>query len=143
MGMLTRPNAIDPFHSARAMSLVRLLAPQLLFGFDPVVDVPAMFAAAMQKAVVSAHADVLLARLRAHGVGDGSFAVLSAVGRIARFRRHRQVGECGRCGVVHFASASLCHGGVFSFRVSSARVYHFKDSDEGNAYPIRSMVEFV
>src|SRR4051812_37960982 len=97
MGMLTRPNAIDPFHSARAMSLVRLPAPQLLFRFEPVVGVTAMLAATMQEPVVGAQPDVLFARFRTHRVGHRPFALLSAVGRIARLRRHWQFSGGRRC----------------------------------------------
>src|SRR5437867_5809084 len=72
MGMLTSPKVIDPFHSARAISFqfavfslqFSLLAFQLAFRFQPILEVHPVAAAALQIALVSALPDVLFARLR-------------------------------------------------------------------------------
>src|SRR5579871_1698795 len=56
--MFTSPKEIDPFQSALATSA----ALQLAFGFEPVVEVLAVAAAAFEVAVVRPLADLLFAR---------------------------------------------------------------------------------
>src|SRR5580765_1884290 len=72
-GMLTRPNAIEPFQSARAMSAFRLLPLEFLFGLEPIVDVTAVLSAAEQVPMVGAEPNFLFVGLARHRFGDGRF----------------------------------------------------------------------
>jgi hypothetical protein len=58
IGMLTRPKEIDPFQSARAIELLPPL--ELAFGPEPVVEVEAVVAAALQIHLVGASPNLLV-----------------------------------------------------------------------------------
>jgi hypothetical protein len=76
MGILTSPNEIDPFQSGLATAPL-----QLPFRFQPVVEVVAVTAAALEIPQVRPRADVVLARL-----GRGIGRPLVGRGRARRLR---------------------------------------------------------
>src|SRR5829696_2250293 len=76
IGMLTRPKDMEPFQRALGMKIlpgsrVLLAAFQFALGFQPVLEIPALAAAAFEIALIGAHADVFVAWLRAHGYRVG------------------------------------------------------------------------
>src|SRR5688572_175710 len=89
--MLTRPNAIVPFQSARGMRVLsRSLHSKLLFGLEPVLEVLPVTAAAAQISLVGDRRDLLECGLR-HGalriVGFGSSNLVAGGVRGAGERR--------------------------------------------------------
>ena len=103
IGMLTSPNEIDPFHSALAIrsDFCYFLLLQFLLRLEPVVEMLAVVAAALQVALVGAPPDVVVGSGQAGGcaalVGRRVAGGASARGAF-RFAAGRAAAGSWRCG---------------------------------------------
>src|SRR5712692_9021896 len=114
--MFTRPKVIEPFQSARAMSLLpSCLMFELLLSAQPIAEIIPRSAAALQIQVIRATTDVLVGRLG--GSVSNSFIDACSGAARAPFGGRR----CRRCGCRLVALRSRCSFGHKYFTFEGAR----------------------
>src|SRR5437868_3314842 len=112
IGMLTSPNEIDPFQSARGIlqtsdfrlqtSDFRFPTSQFPLGFHPVLELLPVAAAPFEISLIGAEADVVFAGLGCHGRRLGRH-------RVERFRPGPRFGDAGT-GIVGLGADVRCVG---------------------------------